>query len=217
MNKLLFKTSKWVSESRSVVSDSLRPHGLYSLWNSPGQNTEVGSPSLLQGIFPTQGSNPGLPHWVDSFPVEKKQTNIKILHPNLQNLVPRALHQVTVQGGSSLLLWICALPQCAAHPPIHTHTFHISFRRFRECRAGQALFGRCVSWRPWAEARPWVLRAAKPQAGPSCWRPAFHPRQRASRNITGQKTNPGDFPGGPVAKTTFPLQGGPGFNPWSGN
>ena len=34
----------------------------YSPWNSPGQNTGVGSLSLLQGIFPTQGSNPGLPH-----------------------------------------------------------------------------------------------------------------------------------------------------------
>ena len=32
-------------------------------WNSPGQNTGVGSLSLLQGIFPTQGSNPGLPHY----------------------------------------------------------------------------------------------------------------------------------------------------------
>ena len=40
-------------ESSSVVSDSLRPHGLYSPWNSPGQNTGVGSLSLLQGIFPT--------------------------------------------------------------------------------------------------------------------------------------------------------------------
>ena len=48
------------SESCSVVSDSLQPHGLYSPWNSPGQNTGVGSFSLLQGIFPTQGSNPGL-------------------------------------------------------------------------------------------------------------------------------------------------------------
>ena len=38
----------------------MRPHGLYSQWNSPGQNTGVGSLSLLQGIFPTQGSNPGL-------------------------------------------------------------------------------------------------------------------------------------------------------------
>ena len=51
------------SESHSVVSDFLRPHGLYSPWNSSGQNTRVGSLSLLQGIFPTQESNPGLPHY----------------------------------------------------------------------------------------------------------------------------------------------------------
>ena len=50
------------SESPSVMSNSLRPHGLYSPWNSPGQNIGVGSLSLLQGIFPTQGSNPGLQH-----------------------------------------------------------------------------------------------------------------------------------------------------------
>ena len=57
---------KDLSESCSVVSDSLRPHALYSLWNSPGQNTAAGSLSLLQGIFPTQGSNPDLPHcrWI---------------------------------------------------------------------------------------------------------------------------------------------------------
>ena len=55
-----------VSESHSVISDSLRPHGLCSPWNSPGQNTGVGSLSLLQGIFPTQGLNPGLPYcgWI---------------------------------------------------------------------------------------------------------------------------------------------------------
>ena len=51
------------SENGSVVSNSLWPHGLYSSWNSPGQNTGVGSLSLLQEIFPTQGSNPGLLHW----------------------------------------------------------------------------------------------------------------------------------------------------------
>ena len=44
------------------MSSSLRSHGLYSSWNSLGQNTGVGSLSLLQGIFPTQGLNPGLPH-----------------------------------------------------------------------------------------------------------------------------------------------------------
>ena len=51
------------NESFSVMSDSLWPHELYSSWNSPGQNTGVGSLSLLQGIFPTQGSNPGLPYF----------------------------------------------------------------------------------------------------------------------------------------------------------
>ena len=44
------------------MSYSLQPHGLYSRWNSPGQNTRVGSLSLLQGIFPTQGLHLGLPH-----------------------------------------------------------------------------------------------------------------------------------------------------------
>ena len=57
-------------ESRSVVSNSLWLRRLYSPWNSPGQNTGVGSCSLLQGIFPThfpsQGSNPLLLHcrWI---------------------------------------------------------------------------------------------------------------------------------------------------------
>ena len=49
------------SESHPVMSSSLWPHVLYSPWNSPGQNTGVGSRSLLQGIFPTQGSNQGFP------------------------------------------------------------------------------------------------------------------------------------------------------------
>ena len=50
------------NESCSVLSNSLWPHGLYSPWNSQGQNTGVHCLSLLQGIFPTQGLNPGLPH-----------------------------------------------------------------------------------------------------------------------------------------------------------
>ena len=50
------------SESCSVVSDSLRPYEVYSPWNSPGQDTGVGSLSLPQGIFLTQRLNPGLPH-----------------------------------------------------------------------------------------------------------------------------------------------------------
>ena len=45
-------------------SNSLWPHGLYSPWNSPGQNTGVGSLSLLQGTIPMQRLNP------DSLPAE---------------------------------------------------------------------------------------------------------------------------------------------------
>ena len=54
------------SESRSVLSDSLLPHGLYSSWNSPDQNPGVGSLSHLQQIFPTQESNRGVLHcrWI---------------------------------------------------------------------------------------------------------------------------------------------------------
>ena len=54
-----------MSESHSVMSDSLQPHGLWPArllcqWNSPDQNTRVRSLSLLQGIFSTQESNQGL-------------------------------------------------------------------------------------------------------------------------------------------------------------
>ena len=66
----------------SVVSDSLQPHGLYSPWNSPGQNTGVGSLSLLQGIFPTQGLNPGLPHY------------------------RKILYQLSHQGSPKILGWV---------------------------------------------------------------------------------------------------------------
>ena len=59
------------SESCSVMCDSLQPHGLYSPWNSPGQNTEVGSLSLLQGIFPNPSIEPRFPELqADSLPAE---------------------------------------------------------------------------------------------------------------------------------------------------
>ena len=53
--------------SHSVVSDSLRPHGLQPTrflrpWDFPGKNTGVGCHFFLQEIFPTQRLNPGLLH-----------------------------------------------------------------------------------------------------------------------------------------------------------
>ena len=64
-----------------VVFHSLRPYGFYPVrllcpWNSPDKNTGVGCHALLQGIFPTQGSNPRLLrllHWeADSLPTEPR-------------------------------------------------------------------------------------------------------------------------------------------------
>ena len=61
----------------SVMSDSLRPHGLLPArllcsWNFPGKNTGVGCHFPLWGIFPTQGLSPNLLqllHWqADSLP-----------------------------------------------------------------------------------------------------------------------------------------------------
>ena len=74
----------------SVVSDSLQPHRLHSPWNSPGQNTGMDSLSLLQEIFPTQGSNPGLPtSQANSLPAE-----------------PPGKPKSTGVGSLSLLQWI---------------------------------------------------------------------------------------------------------------
>ena len=57
IGQALSQAWKW----KLLMSNSLRPHGLYGPWHSPGQNTGMDSLSL-QGILPTQGSNPGLQH-----------------------------------------------------------------------------------------------------------------------------------------------------------
>ena len=77
----LFLVRQWV-KSRSVVSNSLQSCGLYSPWNVPGQNTGLGNCSLFQSVFPTQGSNPGLPHcrWI--------------------------LYQMSHQGNPGMLKWV---------------------------------------------------------------------------------------------------------------
>ena len=94
-------------ESCSVVSNSLQPRGLYSPWNSPGQNTRVGRHSLLQGIFPTQGSDPGLPHckWI--------------------------LYQLSHQGSPRILEWV-AFPfsRGSSQPRDQTQVSRIAGRVF---------------------------------------------------------------------------------------
>ena len=76
------------SRSHSVVSNSCNPiEILSSPSNSPGQNTGVGSLSLLQGIFPTQGLNQDLPHY------------------------SRILYQLSHKGSPRILEWVPSLLQ----------------------------------------------------------------------------------------------------------
>ena len=81
------------------MSDCLQPHGLYSPWNSPGQKTGLGSCSLFQGIFATQGLIPGLLHCRQIFlpaepPGKPKNTGVV------------ALKQLSSSSSLFLLQWI---------------------------------------------------------------------------------------------------------------
>ena len=96
------------------MSNSLQPHGLYSPWDSPGHNTGVGSHSLLQGIFPNQGSNPGLLHcrWIlyqlSHFISDKNPTQIGLRLRKNKSLAHttfkcvRGLRSVNEWGGALL-------------------------------------------------------------------------------------------------------------------
>ena len=89
------------------MSNSLRPHGLYNQWNSPGQNTGVGSLSLLQGIFQTQGSNPGLPH------------------------CRQILYQLSHKGSPRILEWVAySFSSRSSRPKDRTQVSHIAGRFF---------------------------------------------------------------------------------------
>ena len=64
------------------MSDGWWPHVLYRPWNSPSQNTGGGSLSLLQEIFPTQGSSRCIPHW------------------------RQILHQLSYNGSQRMVEWV---------------------------------------------------------------------------------------------------------------
>ena len=125
--------SKWSESAKHSTMDYTSP------WNSPGQNTGVGSLSLLQGIFPTQGLNPGLSHcrqilyqlrhegsprileWVaypfsirSSWPRKTQESNQGLLHCRW------ILYQLSYQGSPDSLLKV--LSQCVST--------RISFRKY---------------------------------------------------------------------------------------
>ena len=79
--------------SHSVVSDSLQHYGLYNLpgWrihgDSPDKNTGVGCHALLQGIFPTQRLNSGLPHCRHSLPSDPSGKPIYITNYDINTYI----------------------------------------------------------------------------------------------------------------------------------
>ena len=75
-----FPPSPSESESCSVVSDSLWPHGVSSPWNSPGQDTGVGSLSLLQESLPNPGIKPRSPTLQVDSSAEAQGKPIKVIH-----------------------------------------------------------------------------------------------------------------------------------------
>ena len=109
------------SESRSVVSNSMQPHGLCSPWNSSGQNTGVGSCSLLQGIFPTHDQTQVSHIAGDSLSAEpqgKPKNNGVGSLPLLQQIFPTqgsnpglpycrwVLYQLSHKGSPRILEWV---------------------------------------------------------------------------------------------------------------
>ena len=70
---------RWILYQLSYQGNSKSQIVLYSPWNSPGQNTGVHSLSLLQGIFPTQGLNPGLPQSRQNLYQQSYKGSLRIL------------------------------------------------------------------------------------------------------------------------------------------
>ena len=111
------------------MSDSLWPHVLYSPCHSPGQNTGVGSHSLLQGIFPTQVSNPGLLH------------------------CRQIVHQQSHQGSPRILEWVAyPFSSRSSWPRNWTGVFCIAGRFFTSWATREALRLVCN----WIQSDPWT-------------------------------------------------------------
>ena len=107
------------SESRSVMSDSLQPHGLFSPWTSPGQNIGVGSRSLLQGIFPTQGSNQGLLHWrrtLYQLSTGEDQCQVRVFSPFIMALDWKPAYIIEYR-----IMCACVCVR------VHTHTHTVAY------------------------------------------------------------------------------------------
>ena len=99
------------SESLSIMSDSLRPHGQYRLLYSAGQNTGVGSLPLLQQVFLTQESNRGLLHrrWIlYQLSYQKGKSEVPQLCPTLCDSMDCSIRGPSAHGifQARVLKWV---------------------------------------------------------------------------------------------------------------
>ena len=114
------KERKKESENRSVVSNSLRPHGLYTV-HGILQATGVGSLSLLQGDLPNPGTKPRFPALqADSLPAESHRKPHETTSNRKQGPFPRWLSFLSVSFPSlflSLALWLTMSCSVSAQYP----------------------------------------------------------------------------------------------------
>ena len=100
-----------------------------SPWDFPGKNTGVGCHILLQGIFPTQGSNPRLQHWqVDSLPLSYPgspgKTECSLSHFQLFATPWTIVHQTPLSMGFPRQEYWSRLPFPSPSNQVVLHNFN---------------------------------------------------------------------------------------------
>ena len=142
------------------MSDSFRPHRLSSPWNSPGRNIGVGSLSLLQGIFRSQGLNPGVPHCKrilyqlshQGSPVRTGAKTLRHIHSSSGYIVSSSAFLVLFRLifpflSTSLFLLHSTSPQArgGVWAPPNSPKTHLNYLRYSYFKSkGKLLFKKCL-------------------------------------------------------------------------
>ena len=147
------------------MSTSLWPHGLHPSrlpypWGSPSKNTGVGSHSLLQGIFPTHGSNPGLPHC--------RQILYQLSHRGSPTSSKETIFE---RNTSKTFFAVVFFPdwQCSLSSVFWLGEFMLVTSNFSECSCDTE---RMESHWETRFCTSHVLRRAEPRFVWSCWAPS---------------------------------------------
>ena len=139
------------SESHFVVSDSLQPHGLYNSWNSPGQNTRVGSLSdslQPQGLYNSWNS-PGQNTRVGSLSfhqgiIPTQESNLDLLHCR------EIIYSLSHQGIPLQYSWASLVAQLIKSPPAMRETLVWSLGWEDPLEKGKTTHSSILAWRiPW--------------------------------------------------------------------